>query len=423
VDAGRRDAKVGGEAFGSWDVEALAHPVPSSSSFRSAGEDSRVDLRVGTPFVSLSIRTPTLLDEVHDTLFEHNLALGDLDVVGQAVVVIAEASSDVAADVGQLRRLARPDAAILLLLSTASPETVARAHQAGAFACLRPPLVREELLGFVTAALDSRAARVQAADLARKLDLESHLASIGRFSAGLSHEVSSPLGAAALNMETVQRECDRLIAALKWLAGAPPEELPGRLAITRQHLPMFESQEGLVGAIRDTMAAHERLRLLFTAMQGLIGRGHEVRREPLDLLSLLQELRRWLAEDLRGIEVDVVGEPLRALADRTMLGQLLQNLVSNAAHAAKSLATPHIRLHVYAKGGRVVVSVRDNGPGIPSEIQDRIFEPFFTTRRGRGGTGLGLALCREYARELGAELSLWSLPGRGACFRVNLPSP
>jgi signal transduction histidine kinase len=80
-----------------------------------------------------------------------------------------------------------------------------------------------------------------------------------------------------------------------------------------------------------------------------------------------------------------------------------------------------VRFHVYRAGVHVVVSVRDNGPGIPVELQDKIFEPFFTTRRGRGGTGLGLALCREYARRMGAVLSVWSAPGRGACFRVALP--
>jgi two-component system C4-dicarboxylate transport sensor histidine kinase DctB len=156
-------------------------------------------------------------------------------------------------------------------------------------------------------------------------------------------------------------------------------------------------------------------------MRDLVGRTREVRREPIELLPLVTEVRKWLTQELRGVEVEVIGEPLVAVADRTLLGQLLHNLTSNAAHAAKSLSAPRIRLHVYSGGSRVIVSVRDNGPGIPVELQERIFEPFFTTRRGNGGTGLGLALCREYALQMRAELSVWSLPGRGACFRVSLP--
>jgi nitrogen-specific signal transduction histidine kinase len=60
-------------------------------------------------------------------------------------------------------------------------------------------------------------------------------------------------------------------------------------------------------------------------------------------------------------------------------------------------------------------------PGILPEILDRIFEPFFTTRRGQGGTGLGLALCQEYAARMQSRVSLWTAPGRGACFRVHMP--
>jgi signal transduction histidine kinase len=108
-------------------------------------------------------------------------------------------------------------------------------------------------------------------------------------------------------------------------------------------------------------------------------------------------------------------------ADKSVLVQILQNLIANAAQAAKSLASPCVRIHSYVHGDSAVVSVRDNGPGIPPELQQRVFDPFFTTRRRVGGTGLGLALCREYAMRMRADISLWSAPGRGACFRVKMP--
>ena len=395
-------------------------PEPLSSTFRAAA-DSSVELPITDDVVAVHIRTDALREQVLAALSGRNLTVAGDDVLPHAALVIADANIEVATEIAQLRRRTRPDAAILLVLGTPSGEAVAKAHEAGAFACLRTPLVPEELVGLLTAALHSRAARVQAADLARQLDLESHLASIGRISAGLSHEVGSPLGAAALNMEIVQRECARLVQALKWLAYSPPEEISHRLQIAREHIPFFESPEGLAGAIRDAIAAHERLKELFKTLRGLVGRAHGVRREPVEVLSIVQETRGWLVDELSGVEVEVVGEPVRALADRTLLGQLLHNLVSNAAQAAKTLSAPRIRLHVYARGEHAVVSVRDNGPGIPPELQEKIFEPFFTTRRGKGGIGLGLALCREYALQMRAELSVWSLPGRGACFRVYLP--
>jgi signal transduction histidine kinase len=424
----RRDLSDGYDsAFGLPDVASLAATGatlkaegPPAPSFLPPPEDSRVDLRVQDRIVAVSALAPTVRAQVQAALSELPVTIGGPEVMGQAAVVIAEVGDDATEEVGAIRRRTRADAALLLILQTVSAETVARGHKAGAFACLRPPLVREELLGLVNTALDSRKARVQAADLARKLDLESHLASIGRISAGLSHEVSSPLGAATLNMETVAREAGRMLQALRWLVHAPPQELAARLEITRQNLAMFEAPDGLAGAIADTQAAHGRIRALFQTMQGLVGRSKRTHLEPVALVPLWEETRKWLTDDLRGVEVETIGEPLLALADRTLLAQLLQNLVSNAAHAARSLAAPRVRVHVYAEGARVVLSVRDNGPGIPPELQERIFEPFFTTRRGQGGTGLGLALCREYARELDAQLSLWSVPGRGACFRVSL---
>jgi len=418
----RRDKQPGYDsAFGLPEIRSLVRPEEAeSSSFRTSLDDSRADIRLGDRLVVIDVRTPALHAQLHTALADLPISLAGPDRMPRAALVISEVGADATERVASLRHRTRSDAALLLVLETVSAEAVARGHRAGAFACLRPPLVREELLGLVTAALDSRSARVHAAELARKLDLESHLASIGRISAGLSHEVSTPLGAATLNMEAIQRETTRMLQALRWVVHSPPEDLAERLEVTRRHIEMFEASEGLAGAITDTIAAHERLRSLFRTLQGLIGRPQRPLLESVALLPLWAEIRRWLCDELRGVELETIGEPLSAFADRTLLGQLLQNLVSNAAHAAKSLAAPRVRVHVYVRGAHVVVSVRDNGPGIALDLQERIFEPFFTTRRGQGGTGLGLALCREYARQLDAELSLWSVPGRGACFRVSL---
>jgi signal transduction histidine kinase len=117
-----------------------------------------------------------------------------------------------------------------------------------------------------------------------------------------------------------------------------------------------------------------------------------------DLSAVVRDVRRWAAREPDGIEVQ---ETIVARADPRLLGQIT-------------------RLHVYGSPTTAVLSVRDNGPGIAPEIRDRIFEPFFTTRRGQGGTGLGLALCREYARQMQARITLWTAPGRGSYFRVHM---
>jgi two-component system sensor histidine kinase HupT/HoxJ len=142
-----------------------------------------------------------------------------------------------------------------------------------------------------------------------------------------------------------------------------------------------------------------------------------------DLADAVYEVVKWARRELEGVETELVLEPLKAMGEPNVLNQILLNLTTNAALAAKQLPSPRLRFHVYTVSDRAVVSVRDNGPGIPEDLHTRIFEPFYTTRRGQGGTGLGLALCREYARLIHGALTVWSQPGRGACFRLFLRQP
>jgi signal transduction histidine kinase len=172
------------------------------------------------------------------------------------------------------------------------------------------------------------------------------------------------------------------------------------------------------------VVAVERITAILSTARALARGSGSNRREDVDLASLVRDVRRWAQSELEGVEVhELIDEPLIARTDPRLLGQILLNLVTNAAHASRQLPSPRVRLHVYRSSHGAIVSVRDNGPGVPAEIRDRIFEPFFTTRRGQGGTGLGLALCREYATQIQARITLWTAPGRGSCFRVHLALP
>jgi signal transduction histidine kinase len=364
--------------------------VPPGDAAPRIEPDSNHALAADANVVALSVIDVALQRELRETLHGHPFVLAGLDMVGTAAAVVVDSGEDAHERVADMRRLSRSDAAILVIVRSASAARAA--HAAGAFACLRCPVVAEELVGLLSSAIDSHAAKAQAADLARKLDMEAHLASIGRISSGLAHELANPVAAASLNLEALRHG----LAKLGRDVGPSVEGALDDLGVSLGRI------EGLLASLRPFMQ----------------GAPSDLR--PVALGPLIDRAIRWAEEALRGVEIERQIQPCTVLADPTMLGQLVLNLTTNAAQAARALPSPRVRYHVYPSAGRVVLSVRDNGPGIAEHLHDKIFEPFFTTRRGRGGTGLGLALCREYARNMGASLTVWSAPGRGACFRISL---
>jgi signal transduction histidine kinase len=149
--------------------------------------------------------------------------------------------------------------------------------------------------------------------------------------------------------------------------------------------------------------------------------------EPIDVAALVQQV----AEDFtrsdqasgHRLEVSVEGAAA-APADREMLRTVLWNLFENAAKY--SPGKPLIRIDVRVERSDIVVSVRDEGVGIPPSEQHDIFEKFVRGKAARAsgirGTGLGLAVARQIVRSHGGEMALESRPGEGSTFTIALPA-
>lgn len=112
----------------------------------------------------------------------------------------------------------------------------------------------------------------------------------------------------------------------------------------------------------------------------------------------------------------------RAWVDGDVLRQSLHNLVGNSLEAIEEFGGSSIALTLGRdpQGGAFLITVADDGPGIPAEIQSRIFEPFFSTK-AKKGTGLGLAGVRKAAEDHGGRIELTSAPGKGTRFVLILP--
>ena len=105
--------------------------------------------------------------------------------------------------------------------------------------------------------------------------------------------------------------------------------------------------------------------------------------------------------------------------------QVFQNLVRNALDAMLERRDSVLELKTGILNENVYFSIKDNGPGIDPELQEKVFEPFFTTKteeqHGRVGNGLGLYTCREMVKSYRGEIQLESEPGQGAKFTVLFP--
>jgi len=137
----------------------------------------------------------------------------------------------------------------------------------------------------------------------------------------------------------------------------------------------------------------------------------EVPQPVLSMVSVSESLhavQSLMASELQRVLVTVGVSPasLEVSADRTLLDQVLVNLVRNSLDALEGVKDPRLELHGRLNFGRVVISVKDNGPGIDAETIEQIFVPFFTTKRE--GSGIGLSLCRQIVTAHGGEIAVES---------------
>ena len=114
------------------------------------------------------------------------------------------------------------------------------------------------------------------------------------------------------------------------------------------------------------------------------------------------------------------GDDFYVSGNLTELSQVFVNLLVNAVHAISENGA--IEINIEATDKNVVVSVKDNGCGIPPENLDKLFQPFFTTKEIGTGTGLGLAISHGIIESHNGKISIESKVGEGTCFTITLPA-
>jgi signal transduction histidine kinase len=242
----------------------------------------------------------------------------------------------------------------------------------------------------------SRLTRTQA-----QLVRSERMASVGRLSAGLAHEVGNPI-AALIGMEDLLLE-----------GGLSPEEQRDFLQRMR----------------RETERIHTIIRDLldFARPEGPRAGGEAEAEQPAEVGRVVDDVVALARpqKDFRGVRIETgIDEALAVAMSANRLTQVLLNLVLNAGAALASVPREdgHVRLRAFAAAGdRVRIEIEDNGPGVAPAVRDRMFEPFATTKEVGQGTGLGLAVCRGLVESAGGEIGFDGAVERGARFFVELP--
>lgn len=246
-----------------------------------------------------------------------------------------------------------------------------------------------------------------------KLVHADRLASLGSLVAGISHELTTPLGNAISVGTTLKEHAATLDAHIR----------EGRIERTTLEALMAEISSGaelVVGGV-------ERASVIVRHFQQVAADQTVDRRRPYDIQQALQDIAGALSPQFRGTSL-VLSTDIRCATILDgypgALAQVMTNLVTNA------------RLHGFEPGesGEVTIGcrdlpadgveifVRDSGKGMDPDTLNHIFDPFFTTRLGSGGSGIGLAIVYNIVtRTLGGHISVSSAPGKGTAVCIELP--
>lgn len=227
--------------------------------------------------------------------------------------------------------------------------------------------------------------------------LDDAFTEMRQFTADASHELQTPLTIIRGEMEVALR------------SQRSPEEYE---TVLRSALEEIERISRIV----------EGLLLLARADAGVL----RMDLQPVDLVHLVEEVLDQTALLARKKSIDLImgnTEPLETAGDFMHLRRLFLNLVDNGIKYTPPGGV--IKVSIEQKGETAILSVKDTGPGIPPEEQEKVFQRFFRSQEarsaGQGGSGLGLSIAKSIAEAHGGKLELESTPDEGSVFRVYLP--
>ena len=226
------------------------------------------------------------------------------------------------------------------------------------------------------------------------------LASLGRMSAGIIHEINNPLNFATTGLFTLRKKGKHL---------AP------------------EQQADYAEVLTDVENGLKRVQAIVSDLRMFTHPGTE-QIDPVPVVEVVAPALRFLSNEWRDmVEIEQkFAEHQTILANKNRVIHVIVNLLQNSLDALKAKSfpageKPTIWIEGRVANGHSILSIRDNGTGIDPKHLDKIFDPFFTTKDVGEGMGLGLSICYSIMQEYGGKISAKTEPGKFCEFTLEFP--
>ncbi len=250
------------------------------------------------------------------------------------------------------------------------------------------------------------------------------MASVGRLSAGIAHEINNPVGFVSSNTTSLINYVGRIKEILKMY----------RTGVNKEIIDKRERQLKIDFILEDIdkllMENLEGLARITTIVNNLKKFSHDNQSDDFIDADINDGLRSVLilVRNESKYYTDIItdfGEIGPIPCNISEINQVFLNIIMNAIEAVKEQHRKEkglITIKTWIDSDFVCISFTDDGPGIPDEIKDKIFNPFFTTKQPGSGTGLGLSICHDIViNKHGGQIELSSRPGAGTTFIIKLP--
>lgn len=288
-----------------------------------------------------------------------------------------------------------PDIVVVVITGFATVDTAVEAMKGGAYDFIPKPFTADELRAIIGRAVERHRLALEAKRLRAEKEAQAR-----KFVTFVSHQLQSPLGAVRQYLDVLRHQMGTDIPEkLRSWIDRSSVKITEMLAIIGDWLTLSKVEGGTL--------ATDRVPLAWPGLVADTLSGFETTAQEKQVA-----LRNEVPEDLPGI-----------IGDESGLRMLLSNLVSNAIKYNHAGGT--VTVAASADDRQVTLSVSDTGIGIAADQLPHVFEEFYRVKdgstKGIGGTGMGLAICRKIAEELGGSMSVSSEAGKGSTFTVVLP--